>query len=213
MIKLPILTDECAHSCQSNANGAVQQRFIITPTMGTASDPGIDRWQTDLLVLTAMSHSHFTEGMRKIDTALSGQLAQALEQSEFRGHRQDQPVLVPGTPGVSGACHYLVVGLGQYRYFGGSAVCDLFGTVLDQALKLGAAKVTLPIPPNRQTSRQVNLKGTAAVIACRLDHFAKANPKVKLPLIEFFCTAQAARHLAAGLGIAPSSCQQCPLES
>ncbi len=184
-------------------------QVTINATMGTAADPGIDKLETDLLVLTATTNFVLTEGMRKIDELLCGRLSATIAQQDFRGKRGQ--VILIDCPTASSIKSILLVGLGDHRNFDGEVLCELFGLVLEQAYATAASKVVLPIQPNRQTGRNVSLVATAAVLRCRMGQIAIAHSERGLPAVELFCTPQAGRYLQAGLKIAPWRCQPCPL--
>lgn len=180
--------------------------FVFNPSMGTAKDPGIENLDTDLLVLTQISGSHFSHGMQKIDEKLSGSLSKALQKQGFSG-RSGESVLVDCRQIENASQKYiLVVGLGDLAHFKGYTVCALMRRVLETARELSVRKLTLPVFPNRQTEQSLNLAGSGAIIACRVALFGELPD---LEEIEFFCTPQARRHLQDGIFARVPHCMVC----
>lgn len=199
---LPILAE---HSkCCS-----VADYFVICSKLGTKSDPGLAGIETDLLVLTAATNANLSRLFSRAGESLGGALAEATASSQFTGQISDAPVVVAGGK-HSRARFVMLAGIGSFALFRGETVCHLFQRVLEVARAKGAKKITLVIPPNRQTEERINLKGTAAIVACRLGCYLQQHPDFAAALqVEFYCTPQAARFLSQGLAVKAPRCSVC----
>ncbi len=181
--------------------------FTLNPIMGTHEDPGIDNLETDLLVLTQMSGSMMSEGMQKIDRKLSGALAKALAQNDFRGKAGQSTVLNCQEISDSKQKFILVVGLGSHKQFNSFTICGLMRLVLEVANKLAVKKITIPFMPNRQTEEKVSLAASVNTLVCKVRMFADDLPN--LQEVELFCTPQARQYLQDGLMGHTPRCMLC----
>lgn len=181
--------------------------FVFNPTMGSSKDEGIENLETDLLVLTQMESAHMSTGCRKIDALLGGIIEAQIKESGFKGSSGQHLLIDLSKSPAARQKYILLVGLGDYRRFNGRSVCALTFLILDTASKLKVQKLTLPIFPGRQSEGNINLAGTAAIIACRVQTFASRLPE--LQTFEFFCTSQARKHLQDGLMAKIPHCMIC----
>lgn len=197
-VTLPVLAPKLEHG----------QSFSINPTIGTSADPGLAKLNTDLLVVTQTSNGRFSHRVQQLDDALEGRLSQEARRANFSGQLCDQLVVVE-TGGNVGAKFVLLLGIGAFAGFSGEVVCQTFEQVLKVASAKGLRSVTLYLPPNRQTAHRINLRGTVAILSCRLSQFLAANPQEEQIKVEFYCTPQSARHVAAGLAVRTARCSAC----
>lgn len=187
---------------------------IVSPDLHPHAQPNFDYVSTDMLVLSALSGMASHDYSWAVDEELNRLVQTQLSQRQFTAEMGTYVLLDLHKLGVLRANlrYILVCGIGYSTRFNRKAVCLVFGLALHAAEQLGARKVTIPIPPFRLTSGQLNLKATAAILRCRLAQTANQPGRGHLPPeIEIFVTPQAKRHFDEGLEIGGPLCSVCKL--
>jgi hypothetical protein len=165
------------------------------------SQESIESVQTDLLVLTRLQYMHPGPSSVRFDSLLNATVSAAIAEHNFYGRLGDSLLVSTGDPYIK---QVLVVGLGKPSGFGRPTLCGLFRLVFEKAMQSGSRKVSIPIFPGRLTD--INLKGTAAVLKCKLNLLADQK---HLEEVEILCAPQAIRHLLSGLGKEEQLCRVC----
>lgn len=188
-----------------------QANFVVNGSMGTRRDPGIDKLETGLLVMTQMLAAKPTMGVLKIDRALDGALMRKVSAEGFVGRSGTYVSITPAELGFADYPQKQVVlfGLGDYRRFNGQVLCSFYRTLLRLVDENGLRTICLPIMPNRQSERSVSLSGSMAVLQCRVRQQQDQGFCPMLETVEIFCTAQAAPSVHKGLEISGARCLRC----
>ncbi len=187
---------------------ATPEGFPVTITVSAVlngTTETIDRVDTDLLVLTKLEHTILGGGPASFDVVLGGCISQKLSESHLQAHRGDSLLFTTGHEQIR---NVLIVGLGSANQVGRRTICGLFEHILEKAEEIGASKVSLPIFPGRLITS--NLKGTLAVLRCRMaQHYSRVD-RARIKEFEILCTPQAKRHIVNGLAIHEPLCKTCP---
>jgi len=177
-------------------------KFTVLAKMGKPSSPGVAELPTDLLLLTKVAGMALGPGPSAVDESLRGLISRKVEQRKFRGElaKSIRFDLDPEVHSDRPQRHVLLVGIGSSKTFDRDAACQVFGELIDQALRLGVEHVTIPFPANRTTGLTLNLKGTAHILREIVEEkIAELDKPAKLKEIVIFCTPQAKAHIQAGL--------------
>jgi len=177
-------------------------RFILS-TSGTSQSAR--ELRTDLLLLTAMSHMGLGSFAATLDRSLNGLLSKKIADSGFSGKLGEHLLIDLKNLGHKrqSPSYILLVGLGHPADFSLRTACGLFRLSLDRAAELGVRRLTIPFLTHRLTAERMNLRGTAAVLRCRVqERLSKPHQLGALEEIEILCSPQAKRHVQQGLDIA-----------
>ena len=180
-------------------------KISVSPFVGAPRNPEVHAVKTDLLVLTQLAGKPLAPVPASVDRALNGLISRKIQLTRFKADLGNHllvdvnPKDYPDAPWR----HILLVGLGHHHKFNGKAACQLFRCVVDKALELGVAHVTVPFVPNRMTGTSLNLMGTAHILKEVVDERLTGGleNEVKWQELQLLCTPQAVRHVQQGLDI------------
>lgn len=164
----------------------------------------IESVKTDLLVITHLEHMRLGHGPQRFDELLGNRISQAVADAHFAGNLGDSLLVETADQKIK---RVLIVGLGKPDTFGRPNLCGLFRMIFESARATGATKVSIPIFPGRLTD--LNLKGTAAVLRCKLSLLGSQGALGDLDEVEILCAPQATRHLLSGFSVEQQLCRVC----
>lgn len=176
-------------------------------TIYSAFDHNLERIEsvhTDLLVLTELEHMRLGPGPARFDALLDSAISKALAEDHFSGRLGNSLLIKTDNAKIR---EVVVVGIGKPAAFGRPSLCGLFRLVFEQAVASGAKKVTIPVFPGRLTD--INLKGTAAVLRCKILQLASEGLLGSIEEVEILTSPQATRHFLLGLQVEEPLCRVC----
>jgi hypothetical protein len=191
----------------------MKAQIKVTPCIGSARFEGVQSISTDLLLLPRLAGITLNAGPQAdadaFDVRLNGLIARKSKSARFKGEL-GQYLLLNLDPRVFGdqpQRYLLLAGIGSYDKFNARAACQVFQLLVDQALELGVARVTIPFPPKRMTG--LNYKGTAHILKEVLeDRLARVSTS-NLEEVQVLCSPQARKHIEEGLHIPSRHQRDC----
>ena len=160
--------------------------------------------ETDVFVMTHMNHAKFGKGTLALDDFTGGALCRAIEAAGFKGKGGEHLVVDLDDSPIK---HVLLIGLGAQDDVHRTTICAMYRMIVDEAARLGAAKITIPFFPGLLID--VNYRGLLAVLRCRLGERHHSGALGNLTEVEILCTAQARRHILDGLKVEKQLCPFC----
>jgi hypothetical protein len=175
----------------------MQVKFTISPTLN--SEGGMQSVRTPMLMLTKIQGMGLGAGPRAIDSLYDGALSQALEESGFKAELAEAVTVELGAD--SAQQNLVMMGLGSVHNFNPCGLHEVIETAIDQAVKKGVNKLTVPVVANRLTALNINLLGTAHIVRQSAERKLGPIESDEVFEIEFVCTTQAKRHIQKGLEV------------
>lgn len=180
----------------------------LTSGFGCFSRNRLSKMPADLLVVSVMHNAKLAGPFQALDESMGRVLSDSIFTQQFTGKLGQRFLL--DISQLGGPQKYaLVVGLGEPQLFTGHTACSLFRLVTEAAEAVGAKTVLLPIPPRRLWTDQVSLRGTGAILRCRLEERAKRGKLSCLEKFEVVCSPQARKYFEEGLSLTGPRCQTC----
>jgi len=175
----------------------MKAKFTISPLLKAGGEPGIERIETPLLMLTKFSGMGMPDDLKPLIDASEGVIERRLKARGFGGNSGEQVCINLGADCAQD--RVLFVGLGKAQSFCCATVREMVTNAVDRAVALKVNRLTIPIIPNRITQGSMKLKGTASLIkrvASRVLESKRGDGTLE---IEIACTPQAKRFLESGL--------------
>ncbi len=185
-----------------------QTTFTVETAFGRKTQALQQLFSVELLLLTKQQHTVSGGAFSRLDQALGGALTAAMDKEHFEG-ALGAHLLVEVSVADAPLRYVLLVGMGSPEQDTRPNFCGLYRLAIDTANRLGLKTMGMPIFPGRLTAEFMNLKGMLAVLQCRAAERVRNTPQSALREIKIFCTAQARRHVEAGLQIDHQLCQVC----
>lgn len=204
----------CGSPCHRQCKILSGVHVIVSPDLAPRAIPCFNYMQTDILVLSMLSGLAAHDFSWAVDSELNELLKDQVTQRGFSGEMGTYLLVDLKALGRQrdDIRYVLICGVGFSHKFNKKAVCVVFGLGVDMARKLGVKKVTIPIPPFRLTADRLNLKGTAAILRCRLAREAEQHEGMNLlKEVEVFLTPQAKHYFEEGLEVGGELCPGCKL--
>jgi Cytosol aminopeptidase family, N-terminal domain len=168
----------------------MQVKFTISPTLN--SEGGVQSVRTPMLMLTKIQGMGLGAGPKAIDSICDGLLSQALEENGFKADLAEAVTVEVGPDCAQE--NLVMMGLGSVQNFTPCGLAEVIDRAIDETLKKGCGKLTIPVVANRLTALNINLMGTAHIVRRTAEH--------KLgPIESDVCTSQAKRHIQKGLDV------------
>jgi hypothetical protein len=180
----------------------------LSSCFGCFSKNRLSKMSADIFVVTVMHNADLAGPFRALDQSLNGLLTQAIYEQKFNA-RLGERFLLDLSELNRPQKYILVVGLGEAQSFNGHVACALVRLITEVATRVGAKSVLLPIPPRRLTGEAVSLRGTGAIVRCRLEERALRGELGCLEKFQILCSPQARPYLAEGLALNGARCQSC----
>jgi hypothetical protein len=185
-----------------------QTSFSVETAFGRSKNALQPLFSAKLLVLTKQQHTVSAGPFSRMDNALDGALTRAMHEANFDGSLGSH-LLVEVNTGDQPLRHVLLVGMGTSDQGIRPNFCGLYRLAIDTANQLGVDNLGMTIWPGRLTADFMNLKGMLATLQCRAAERLQSTPHATLRQIKIFCTAQARRHVEAGLQVDHQLCAVC----
>lgn len=171
----------------------MEANYIVTPSLGTKDDLGLENIQAELLLLTKMNGMGFGPGPKAVDRKVGGALTGTLRQRKFVGKVGESVVVeINDDEGI------IVVGLGTAAQFEARSLCKAVSIAVDKALELDR-RLTIPFVPNALSG--ITLTGQVHIIREVVASKLAERPEDGSFEVEFVCSRQAKRYIDAGLAI------------
>lgn len=165
----------------------------------------VDEIETDLILLTMLSGMKVPRDLHVKDTRIAELIKSAISEKGFDGKRGDK-LLIDLPDGK----HVLLVGLGRAEKFCGGTAYAVFQEFLDEAIKLGVRRITVPFIPNRGTASCLTMKGMGHKLNVALTRrFKELQEPVQLSELQVYCTPQAKSHIEKGVNIPVEDSDSC----
>jgi hypothetical protein len=182
--------------------------YIVTATNGDEEVLAAVR-ETEFLVVAKLAGCHFNHFERLVDEALGGLLSERISgwSAEFGSYRL---LYLPAARVQFGKLKYvLIMGMGQASGFHGKHLCAFTNFTVGTAALTGVSRITYLESPYRSTEPSISLRGTSAIIRCRVELFGERHRLRNLKEVQFIACHQAARHLQTGLDLPTPRCRAC----
>ena len=176
----------------------MKARFTVSPTI-QAKEGGLAAVETDMLLLTQFRRMAFGPEMKEVDQGVCGQISKSLKAARFDGELVECVHIELDAEQPQN--HVLVVGLGASSRFDACSLMRVIETAVDEAVAHGCTQLSIPLPKNRLSGSQLNLRGTAHLIRQAAVHRLSTHATNKLLKIQIVCTTQAKRFIEEGLAI------------
>ena len=172
-------------------------KAIFTLTTSTNKPQLLGLTETPLLILGKLQAIGLGNHIQSLDHSLDGAISLQLQEQNFRGERGESFLLNLDQDGAPE--NVLVVGLGSLDKFDQNAIRQVVELAVDAAITNGLAKITFPMPPNRQT-KDINLRGQANIIRQAVEKkLLEYKGHTGVLEIEILSAPQAKAQLARGL--------------
>lgn len=165
----------------------------------------IEEIDTDLILLTMLSGMKVPRDLHAKDKEVAELIKSAISSEGFEGKRGDKQLIE-----ISAGKHVLLLGLGRAEKFCGGTALAVFQQFLDEAIKLGVRRITVPFIPNRGTASCLTMKGMGHKLNFALDRcFKQLKQPVQLEEVQVYCTPQAKMHIEKGIKIPLEDSDSC----
>jgi hypothetical protein len=173
---------------------AQKPEIVFAAQMGRKS---VDEIDTDLILLTMLCGMKVPRDLHARDGAVAELIKSAISNEGFEGKRGDKLLIE-----IPGGKHVLLVGLGRAEKFCGGTAYAVFEEFLQEAIKLGVRRITVPFIPNRGTASCLTMKGMGHKLNAALSKcYKQLQQPVELAQVQIYCTPQAKSHIEKGVQI------------
>jgi hypothetical protein len=185
-------------------------KLVTVPVIGNKAKAVAEALACELVVFTEVAAQRLPKLLHWLDESLCGQIQAALKAHDFSG-RLGSSVLIPIEHGCLKRTevkvrHVLVVGIGDFKDFHARTLCGLMDVIGRTAYDVDAHTICLSVGPNRLTSGTISLRGTGAIMRCRV---ATTPYCAHVAEIRILCSPQAQRFLDEGFDMLPPRCATC----
>ena len=176
----------------------MKAKFTVAAGLTLGEDRSITFAETPMLMVTQFAGMRVSTDYSALIDSTDGAYAKAVKRGKFTGDAGQSIVVSLGRQNLPQE-YLVVIGLGRAQKFGCSEIRSLMRLVVEAAIAKRVDKVTIPFLPKRTTASNLTLAQTAHIMRCvAIDVLENKRSDRELE-IEFFCTAQARRHLLKGL--------------
>ena len=170
-------------------------KISLTTSIRTQDSLGLN--ETPMLLLCKLAGHGLGSHIQTLDQAVGGLISSEVDKTNFRGNRGEYFVLDIDQEDAPQSV--MLVGLGTQDKFDSGAIVQLVELAVEEAVKRGCSKVSVPILPNRQ-AQGINLRGQAHLIKVTAERKVASLRVDEGELeIELVCAPQAKAHLQKGL--------------
>lgn len=175
----------------------MKAKFSVSGTLTAKDGFGIERIETPMLLVTKFAGMNLSRDYADLEAATGDALKRALHKNSFTGELGEYASVK--TPDGCLPDRILLVGLGRAQQFSCAGVRELVKTAINAAVRRKVSRISIPVVPNRTTRGNLTLSSTAYImksVASDVLEKKKGDGEFEIELV---CSAQAKRHLQAGL--------------